>query len=365
MKRNAYVSAVVICLAVVWTVADAHAFWVVTRDLLEEEKVTETDLIRTVDNFIILLDTSGSANKMVSGKSVSRIQAVKTMLKERNTWFPELGHKAGIYVYTNRFKKLDPIIPMQVYNRNDFAAAIDRLPDEGSGPTLMQWGLIGLKEVLSGLSGKTAIVMLSDGAFTESNIRELPYQIAQEIARDHDVCFYLVSSASEERNAKMIEAVSKINACSRVVPLVQFLDNPHYLSGALYTIKTTSYTRLRPTTQVVGFIAEDMLFDFDSPAIRDTYYEKIGILGAFLQNNPDGYVVAGGYTDSVGDPEYNLALSERRVESFKQHLVDQFNIDPNRIVTLWFGEDYSVADNGTAEGRQLNRRVQMVIGGVD
>jgi OOP family OmpA-OmpF porin len=141
---------------------------------VEKEQVTETDLIRTVDNFIILLDTSGSTNEMVPGKSISKIKAVKSMLHERNAWFPELGYKAGIYVYTNRFKKLDPVIPMQVYDRDDFATAIDRLPDKGSGPTMMQWGLSGLDDILSGLSGKTAIVMFTDGTFTESGIRKLP-----------------------------------------------------------------------------------------------------------------------------------------------------------------------------------------------
>jgi OOP family OmpA-OmpF porin len=163
----------------------------------------------------------------------------------------------------------------------------------------------------------------------------------------------------------MVERVAKINACSRVVPLTQFLDNPHYLSGALFSIKTTSYTRLRPVTQVVGFIAEDMLFDFDSTAVRSEYAEKLGILGRFLQRNPNAFVVVGGYADNVGDYEYNLALSEHRAEDVKKHLVDQFSINPYRIVTLWFGEDFPVADNGTAEGRQRNRRVQIAVGGVE
>ena len=286
------------------------------------------------------------------------------MLKERNAWFPELGYKAGIYVYTNYFKKLDPVIAMQEYDRDDSAAALDRLPDEGSGPTLMQWALTGLDEILSKLSGKTAIIMFTDGMFTESNISKLPYQIAQEIARNHDVCFFLVSSASEDRNVKMVEAVSKINACSRMVPIQAFLDNPHYLSGALFTVKTTSYERLKPVSQVVGVVTDPVLFDYDSAIIRAE--DNIGLdkLGDYLRGNPDAYVVAGGYTDSTGDEEYNLALSERRANSVKDYLVNTAGIRDDRIVTLWFGEINPAADNATEEGRQRNRRVEIAVGGV-
>jgi OOP family OmpA-OmpF porin len=356
------------CLVMVWTVPSAQAFWVVTRTMMEEEMITETDLIRTVDNFIILFDTSSSTNEMVPGKNVSKIQAVKNLLKERNAWFPELGYQAGLYIYTDHetlmgtFKE---VYGMQTYDRERFGAAVDQLPEKGQGATYLQSGLSPLRKVLANLTGETAIIMFTDGKITRARGPKRPIQIAQEIARDHDVCFYLVSSATDDVEKQLVEGVSTVNACSRVVPLNQFLDNPHYLSGALFTIKTTAYARLKPVTKVVGFVAEDMLFDFDSPSIRDGYYEKLGLLGSYLRDNPDAYVVAGGYTDSVGDPEYNLALSERRVDSLKTHLVDQFNIDPERIVTLWFGEDFPVADNGTAQGRQLNRRVQIAVGGVD
>ena len=57
--------------------------------------------------------------------------------------------------------------------------------------------------------------------------------------------------------------------------------------------------------------------------------------------------VAAGFADSVGDEEYNLALSERRAASFKDYLVNNFGIDANRIVTLWYGERNPVADNTT------------------
>ncbi len=135
-----------------------------------------------------------------------------------------------------------------------------------------------------------------------------------------------------------------------------------YAVTALFTVKATSYEHLRPVTQVVGFVAPDMLFDFDSVAIRDTYLEKLGMLANYLQKNPVAYVVAAGFSDDAGDAEYNMALSQRRAESVRDHLMTVHGIGADRIVTLWFGELNPVADNTTAEGRQRNRRVEVAVG---
>ena len=74
-------------------------------------------------------------------------------------------------------------------------------------------------------------------------------------------------------------------------------------------------------------------------------------------------MVAAGFTDSQGDEEYNLWLSERRAASVKDYLVNKFSIDMDRIVTLWYGELNPAADNATEEGQQINRRVEIAVGG--
>jgi OOP family OmpA-OmpF porin len=219
--------------------------------------------------------------------------------------------------------------------------------------------------VLTGLKGKTAVFLFTDGKFSETRGTKKPVQIARELAQAHDVSFYLISSATAAAEKGLLEAVAKVNASSRVIPLAAFTDFPSYLSGALYTLKTTTYERLKPNTQVVGFVTDDMLFDFNSPVIRSDYHEKLGMLGAFLQKNPDAYVVTAGFSDSIGNEEYNLGLSERRASGVKQYLVDTFGIDADRIVPLWFGELNPVGDNATKEGRRLNRRVEIAVGGIN
>jgi OOP family OmpA-OmpF porin len=365
MKKEIVAIAALLGMVITLGAIEANAFQIVSREMIEREIVTEIDLIRTVDNFVILFDSSGSTNQAVPGTTVSKIQATKAFLKARNAWLPDLGFKAGLYEYTNNqvlTGTLKEIYGMQPYDRERFSAAIDQLPETGKGPAMLQAGLSGLRKVVAGLTGRTAVILFTDGKFTVNRGPKRPLQIAQEIARDNDVCFYLVSSATAEANVKLLEAVSRVNPCSRVVPIGLFMEYPLYLGGALFTVRTTSYERIRQTTQVVGFVAPDMLFDFDSAVIRDGYMEKLGMLADYLQKNPDAYVVAAGYTDSTGDEEYNLALSYRRADSIKDHLITIHGIGADRIVTLWYGDLNPVADNGSAQGRQRNRRVEIAVG---
>jgi OOP family OmpA-OmpF porin len=362
MKKPIVLILTIIALVSFLTLGAAQAFQLVTREMIEKEIVVETDLIKTADNFIILFDASSSSNEMVPGKSISRIQATKDLLKERVALLPDLGYQAGLYIYTTPSSKYQEVYGMQDFDRDRFAAAIDQLPAEGKGPTMMQKGLSSLRSVVAGLSGRTVVFMFTDGTYNRVRGTNTPLQIAQEIVKDKDVCFYLISSADEQAEKQVVNAVTQINSCSRVIPLAAFLDNPLYTSGALFIVKTTAYERLIPVTAVVGVDFENLLFDFDSSAIRSGHNDQLDMLGDYLQKNPDAYVVAAGFADSQGDEEYNLWLSERRAASVKDYLVNKFSIDMDRIVTLWYGELNPAADNATEEGQQINRRVEIAVG---
>jgi hypothetical protein len=111
---------------------------------------------------------------------------------------------------------------MKPYDRTAFGTAIDQLPERGQGPTMLQAGLHGLRKLVAGLSGKTAIIMFTDGTFTINRGIKRPMQIAQEIAGNHDGCFYLISSARADTERRLLEAVTAVTPCSRLVPLSTF-----------------------------------------------------------------------------------------------------------------------------------------------
>jgi OOP family OmpA-OmpF porin len=75
-------------------------------------------------------------------------------------------------------------------------------------------------------------------------------------------------------------------------------------------------------------------------------------------------VLLEGYTDSTGPEEYNLGLSLRRAESIANYLMDNYMISDDRIVVNYYGSANPVGDNATAEGRAMNRRVEIAVGGL-
>jgi outer membrane protein OmpA-like peptidoglycan-associated protein len=67
-----------------------------------------------------------------------------------------------------------------------------------------------------------------------------------------------------------------------------------------------------------------------------------------------------GHADSIGSDPYNQSLSERRAQSVVQYLADRLGIEPERLLAVGYGESRPIDDNATEDGRQKNRRVQIV-----
>ena len=106
----------------------------------------------------------------------------------------------------------------------------------------------------------------------------------------------------------------------------------------------------------------DVLFDTGQAALKSAAREKLSKLAGILLSYPGSYQIEiEGHTDSVGSEESNLNLSRGRAESVRDYLV-QSGIKSERVIAArGFGESTPVADNATAAGRQVNRRVEIVI----
>jgi outer membrane protein OmpA-like peptidoglycan-associated protein len=79
-----------------------------------------------------------------------------------------------------------------------------------------------------------------------------------------------------------------------------------------------------------------------------------------LRNNPRTHVEIAGHADNVGTQDYNLALSQRRVEAVKKHFIAQEIAEP-RLIAPGYGFSLPIADNATAEGKQRNRRAEVIV----
>jgi outer membrane protein OmpA-like peptidoglycan-associated protein len=106
----------------------------------------------------------------------------------------------------------------------------------------------------------------------------------------------------------------------------------------------------------------DVMFDTNSSVIKPAAYAsgEISRVAQILNKYSDTTIKVVGYTDSTGSETYNQQLSEQRANSVKNALVVQ-NVQASRITALGMGESNPIADNATEGGRQLNRRVTIII----
>lgn len=120
--------------------------------------------------------------------------------------------------------------------------------------------------------------------------------------------------------------------------------------------------KAKPTPRGLVMTLGDVLFDTGRAELNPGAGRKLDQLAQFLSEHPDRRVQIDGFTDSVGTDSYNQDLSRRRADAVKMALTVR-GIDASRISTQGYGKSYPVADNNDSGGRQLNRRVEVVIGG--
>lgn len=144
-----------------------------------------------------------------------------------------------------------------------------------------------------------------------------------------------------EKQPEMVEAVEEV----RVVEVVKEAPYPT-------PVKTEEGVKIT--------FSSDLLFATDSANLNEESKKALSELAKLMQKNKKKDIRIDGYTDSTGTVEYNNALSIRRANSVKDYLEGQ-GVSASRMSTKGYGKSNPIADNKTVEGRQKNRRVEIVI----
>ncbi|MGA8622566.1 MAG: OmpA family protein [Candidatus Sulfotelmatobacter sp.] len=106
----------------------------------------------------------------------------------------------------------------------------------------------------------------------------------------------------------------------------------------------------------------DVLFDFNKYTLKPEARERLARISGIVLAYPDLKLQIEGYTDSIGSDEYNQTLSEKRAEAVRDYLVSS-GVGMNNVAAVGMGKADPVANNATAAGRKLNRRVEMIVSG--
>lgn len=106
----------------------------------------------------------------------------------------------------------------------------------------------------------------------------------------------------------------------------------------------------------------DVLFDVGKFDLRQEAREKLARFSGVVLAYPTLRIAVEGHTDSTGSDELNQRLSERRAESVRNYLVSQ-GLEAGMLTSQGFGKTMPIADNSTRDGRQQNRRVELIVSG--
>ncbi len=106
----------------------------------------------------------------------------------------------------------------------------------------------------------------------------------------------------------------------------------------------------------------DVLFETGKYALSTDAQLKLAKLSGIIQAHPGLNLAVEGYTDTTGAADFNMNLSQQRADTVRQFLIAQ-GLSADAITSKGLGEADPIADNSTAAGRKLNRRVEIIVSG--
>lgn len=342
--------------------------------------------VRKVDNFLILVDTSGSMYDAFQKSQQSKVGHAAALLARMTKEIPELGYLGGLYTAAP-FRELQVLSP---FAQKSYGEAVAKTPVNCKSlqcvwPTPLGVGLDALEPAIKSVSGRTAVIILSDGMENQGP-ETLP--IAKKLVEKYGVCFHVISYAEKASGQALLDAIAKLKDCSVTAKAAQ-LDDAAALSkfvrAVFYDVADVdgdddgdgvpnSKDKCPGTPKDLAVDANGcpipltvtlkVFFDFDKADIKPQYHKELADFASFMKNYPGVSVEISGHTDAKGTPEYNLRLSQRRALAVRQYLIDKFGMNPVLLKAVGYGLTKPIASNDTEEGRAKNRRIEATLQGV-
>ncbi|BCS88494.1 OmpA family protein [Pseudodesulfovibrio sediminis] len=319
--------------------------------------------VKRVDNFIILLDHSGSMAMKYSDSKVKKINMAVNNIQAMDKAVPaELGYNSGMFAFAPFAELTAP----GAYAPNALTQSVDGLETEYeifNRRTPLGGGVADIDPTIGSMSGKTALIILTDG---ESNTGADPLAAAQALHDQYgdNLCVHIISYADTAAGEQTIKQMRSIFPCSVAATSESLMEAgamDAYASKVFYEeVADAQAPAPAPVVtpaapEVVSF---NLNFGFDKYEILDDMVPVLEQAKMILEETPSATFVVAGYTDSTGADTYNQGLSERRANSVVEWLTKN-GVSASRLEAVGYGETNPKFDNGTKEGRKLNRRVEI------
>jgi OOP family OmpA-OmpF porin len=318
-----------------------------------------------VENFILFVDYSGSMAMTGAEVNAVKIKHAKELIGRMNAEIPALGYKSSVATFAPYATLLEPV----TYNKDAVAKAVAPIKtdyDVFGRNTPMGLGLKDLDPVLSKLSGRTAVIIFTDG---DSNYGSDPVAEAKALYAKYQgrICFHVVSYADNAAGKMVVDEIRAISRCT--VPgdpkalndagaLKKFVRDVFYDTVADAPAAAPARSMAPAPKQCETITFGNLNFDFNKYQITKEMEPALEQALVLLKESACQKFTITGHTDNIGGVPYNQKLSERRAASVAKWLSDH-GYDASRLHPQGKGKLEPKFDNKTAEGRHLNRRVEI------
>lgn len=346
-----------------------------------------------VDNFQVIVD----ASMTMGDRNQSVLQTAKNLADSLNRSIPSgLSMNSGLRSFGHSDRQspnlTDLVYGMAPYSQSGFQQGLDKIKVAG-GNSPLGAALTAAGKDLAGASGQSAIIVISDGL----QMDEAP-AAAKKIKADRgeNLCIYTVLVNETPEGRKLLENVAQAGGCgfaTTASALATQAGMSSFVENVFLTRKAAAApapARPAPVAAIVdsdgdgvpdhldkcpdtprGVMVDEvgcplelklfMEFDFDKAEILPKHKVDLDKAAAFINRYADvPYILIAGHTDNIGESAYNQNLSEQRAAAVRQALITQYGIKGDRLVARGYGEARPIADNSTEEGRQHNRRVELI-----
>ena len=352
------------------------------------DKVQSGQYQQKVDNFLVIIDTSGSMSEDYHGTDFSgepaptKLSVEKEVLSRINKTLPDIPLSSGIrsfgfgsctdWGFTKLNKSVEP------HSTASFAEGIDSLTCSTGGSPMTE-AITAATTDLESTTGNIAVLVLSDGYLLDTS----PHMAARKLKSQYGdrLCIYSIWIGEEREQTGHITLRQLADAagCGFVADTSK-IASPTGMADFVTRVFFNE-VEIEPEpldTDGDGVIDENdkcpntpkgakvdrdgcwayhgVFFDFDESDIKPEFKPMFDNAVHVLNLNPNLTVEIQGHTDDIGKEEYNLKLSENRAQEVKKYLVKQ-GIDPSRLTIKGFGKSNPAETNDTEEGRAYNRRV--------
>ena len=344
-------------LAVLFVFSACAKPWPDRTPLEVEPLAASQQEMRATDHIVVITD--GSAT-MTQEANFPEARALAQSLIAAMPEADERTYRAGLINFGGDARDTAPLADFDRAALSDKAAWISPLGVPGNATTPLDAVLGEVQDELAGSQGRAAIVILSDGL---PNSEEQSLEAARSLIASHngDVCIHTVHTGMDQAGQAFLKELSELTRCGSTrsgASLSTASDMQGFERDIFMVAAGTA-----PAVGAIGpcsrkLVLRGINFGFDQAQITPETSTILNAAADHLMRCGDVSIQVDGFTCSIGTPQYNESLSERRASAVRSYLIDA-GVSSSRLTTKGYGESDPVASNQSADGRSQNRRVEL------